>query len=122
MRHSVSIGFVLFALWAGVAAADDLSEAIERDYSERLGALFEHFHRNPELSYLETNTAARLATELRESGVEVTEGVGGTGLVGLRRRCQSSPGGARSHRRTPTRSIALRHVPAGLGEPRPSQA
>ncbi len=76
---------VLWALLAPVAVADELSAAIERDYAERLGALFEHFHRNPELSFLETRTAARLAEELRSGGVEVTEGVGGTGLVGMLR-------------------------------------
>ena len=85
MKRTVAIGFALLVLSAAAVRADDLSEAIERDYAERLGALFEHFHRNPELSYLETETAARLAAELREYGVEVTEGVGGTGLVGMLR-------------------------------------
>ena len=28
-------------------------------------ALFTHFHRNPELSFLETETAKRMAAELR---------------------------------------------------------
>ena len=63
--------------------ADDLSRAVETDYAEHLGALYEHFHRNPELSSMETHTAARLAEELRKAGFEVTEGVGGTGVVAL---------------------------------------
>ena len=41
--------------------------------------------RNPEVSFKETKTAARLAEELRAAGVDVTEGVGGTGLVGMLR-------------------------------------
>ena len=63
------------------ARADDLSSAIQSDYDAYLGELFDHFHRNPELSHMEHATAARLAEEFRESGYEVTEGVGGTGVV-----------------------------------------
>jgi len=65
------------------ADADKLKQQVNRDYDRHLGALFEHFHRNPELSMMETETAARLATELRAAGFEVTEGVGGTGIVAL---------------------------------------
>ena len=39
-------------------------------------------HRNPELSLHEYDTAAFIARELRSMGIEVTEGVGGTSLVG----------------------------------------
>ena len=56
--------------------ADELSEAVEKDYQQHLGTLFEYFHRNPELSFLETKTAARLAKELRAAGFEVNEGIG----------------------------------------------
>jgi hippurate hydrolase len=45
--------------------------------------LYRHFHSHPELSFMEKETAARLAKELRAAGVEVTENVGGTGVVGL---------------------------------------
>ncbi len=65
------------------AASSDLADAIAEDYRNELKALFEHFHRNPELSFLEHETAARLAEELRKSGVEVTEGIGRTGIVGM---------------------------------------
>jgi hippurate hydrolase len=66
-------------------AADDLSASIQKDYDAHLGDLFDHFHRNPELSFMEQSTAARLAEEFREVGFEVTEGVGGTGVVALLR-------------------------------------
>jgi hippurate hydrolase len=67
-----------------VQAADaDLANAVAKDYRGHLGALFDHFHRNPELSFMETQTAARLAAELRQTGFEVTEGVGGTGVVAI---------------------------------------
>ena len=45
--------------------------------------LYRHFHRHPELSFQEKETAARLATELRAVGAEVTTGVGGHGVVAL---------------------------------------
>lgn len=51
--------------------------------AEDLVQLYQHFHMHPELSFLEKETAARLAKELRATGVEVTEGVGGTGVVGV---------------------------------------
>ena len=61
------------------AMADELSSRVQQEYDSHLEALFEHFHRNPELSTMEVKTAARLATELRGVGFKVTEGVGGTG-------------------------------------------
>ena len=48
-----------------------------------LEALYKHIHAHPELSYLEEKTAARLAEELRKLGFEVTEKVGGHGIVGI---------------------------------------
>lgn len=67
-----------------LAAPDPaLKKAIADDYSARLGSLFEHLHRHPELSFMETKTAARMAQELREAGFEVTEGVGKTGVVAI---------------------------------------
>jgi amidohydrolase len=61
-----------------------ISAAAAKDYSASLKALFEQLHANPELSYMETKTAARMAKELRAiGGIEVTEKVGGTGVVGV---------------------------------------
>ncbi len=45
--------------------------------------LYIDLHRNPELAFHETQTAAKLAARLKEFGFEVTTGVGGTGVVGL---------------------------------------
>ena len=65
-------------------AQSDLSSAVKADYDRSLGALWDHFHRNPELSFVEVKTATRMATELRAvPGVVVTEKVGGTGVVGV---------------------------------------
>ncbi len=66
------------------AAAPDYAGAIKADYDKSLGALWDHFHRNPELSFREFNTAARMAKELRAiPGMVVTEKVGQTGVVGV---------------------------------------
>ena len=73
----------LLAVIALPAQADDLSRDVRKDYAKHLDDLFDYFHRNPELSLLETKTAARLAAELREAGFEVTEGVGGNGVVAM---------------------------------------
>src|SRR5208282_6633704 len=40
-------------------------------------------HENPELSSHEIKTASKLAARLRSLGYEVTEGVGGTGVVAV---------------------------------------
>jgi hippurate hydrolase len=76
---------VAFASLAAPAWADagEIAASVEADYDAYLAPLFVHFHKNPELSFLETQTAARMAQELRAAGVDVTEGVGGTGVVGM---------------------------------------
>ena len=63
--------------------ASDLSESIKSDYDEHLAELFDHFHRTPELSTVENETARRMAMELSLAGFDVTEGVGGTGVVAM---------------------------------------
>lgn len=45
--------------------------------------LYLDLHKTPELSTHETKTAAKLAGRLRSLGYEVTEGVGGTGVVAI---------------------------------------
>jgi amidohydrolase len=42
-----------------------------------------HLHQHPELSYKEHETARFVANKLREFGLEVHEGIGGTGVVGV---------------------------------------
>lgn len=82
--------WIIAALLAGasapVLAAPDFASAVQADYDKKLGALWDFFHRNPELSYREEKTAARMAQELRAvAGTEVTEKVGGTGVVAVMR-------------------------------------
>lgn len=59
-----------------------LQQAVDKDYPY-LKHLYEYYHAHPELSFHEQQTAARMAQELRAIGFEVTERVGGTGVVGV---------------------------------------
>jgi hippurate hydrolase len=43
----------------------------------------QHLHQNPEVAYEEADTSAFVAAKLKEFGVEVYRGFGGTGLVGV---------------------------------------
>lgn len=46
--------------------------------------LYKHYHKNPELSFVEKETSASIAAELSKRGVkEVHTGIGGYGLVGV---------------------------------------
>jgi len=58
----------------------DILKVTERHLSYSAD-LYRHFHANPELSYKEVKTAARLAKEWRDAGWDVTEGIGGTGVA-----------------------------------------
>lgn len=71
-------------LSAPAMARPDYAESVKEDYDKSLASLWDHFHRNPELSFREYKTAARMAQELRAiPGMVVTEKVGQTGVVGL---------------------------------------
>lgn len=85
--HTIASALALSLAIAGPAAAEDPATraAIEAEYDSYLAPLFLDFHQNPELSFLENRTAARMAAELRAAGLEVTEGVGKTGVVGMLR-------------------------------------
>lgn len=71
------------ALAAPACAQADLRADIAADYKTNLAPLFDYFHRNPELSHREFKTAERLAKEIRALGYDVTEKVGGTGVVAV---------------------------------------
>ncbi|NOX69583.1 MAG: amidohydrolase [Gammaproteobacteria bacterium] len=71
------------AFSCSVNAQSTMQASVADDYEGHLAALFDHFHRNPELSLAEHQTAARMADELRAAGFDVTEGVGGTGVVAI---------------------------------------
>jgi amidohydrolase len=79
------VALIALAFSSSPALAEpDYAAAIRADYSASLASLFDYFHRNPELSFREFNTAARMAKELRAiPDIVVTEKVGQTGVVGV---------------------------------------
>ena len=83
LAASASLALSASLMVAPAIAQDDLKAAIAADYDANLKALFEHFHANPELSHREFETSKRLAAEIRKHGYDVTEGVGGTGVVAV---------------------------------------
>ena len=81
-KFALITALVTLSCWSLTAAAD-LQANVASDYDSYLATLFDHFHRNPELSLVENQTAARMAKELEAAGFEVTEGVGGTGIIAI---------------------------------------
>jgi hippurate hydrolase len=89
--HFVLFLLTFFAIIPALFAADpsrpavaEVKKLVTAEY-DALEALYKHLHGNPELSLREVKTAARLARELKDLGFEVTEKVGGTGIVGVLR-------------------------------------
>ena len=88
----ISARLAAFALLVSLAAVPRAQQApwtpapeeIDAIYPD-LEALYIDLHRNPELAFQETRTAATLAAQLKALGFEVTTGVGKTGLVGVLR-------------------------------------
>jgi hippurate hydrolase len=81
-------------LLAGLAHAQgaDVAARVGKDIDTQIAggyasirALYEDIHAHPELAFEEVNTARKLAAAMRESGFEVTEGIGRTGLVAMLR-------------------------------------
>ncbi|UZK65853.1 amidohydrolase [Sphingomonas sp. M1-B02] len=69
---------------AAPASADPVRDATQA-VMPALMAHYRDFHANPELSLREVKTAAKLAAEARKAGFDVTEKVGGTGVVAVLR-------------------------------------
>jgi hippurate hydrolase len=62
--------------------ADNISQHIESDLPDLMD-LYKDLHAHPELSGFEVKTAAKLAKRAKALGFEVTENVGGTGVVAV---------------------------------------
>ncbi|MDE1182314.1 M20 aminoacylase family protein [Paraburkholderia sp.] len=70
----------------------DLTQLVAeiRESEAQFIAIRRDIHAHPELGFTETRTAALVASRLKEWGYDVTEGVGGTGVVGQLKRGTSS--------------------------------
>jgi hippurate hydrolase len=67
---------------ANAAPPSDAKSLAEAEYPD-LERLYTTIHQAPELSLAEEKTSARLADELRKAGYDVTDHVGGFGVVAL---------------------------------------
>ena len=84
MKHPLLLiaSVLLFSVGAGNPEDSKLSNWIESDIPYLID-FYERTHQNPEISLQEERTAKSLTSELRKVGFEVTEGVGGYGIVGI---------------------------------------
>ena len=78
----VTLGFGLTLGQAADPTQDRVAKGVAAELPS-LVSLYKHFHANPELSFMEAETAKRLAAELRDAGLTVSTGIGGHGLVGV---------------------------------------
>jgi hippurate hydrolase len=74
---------VLFFLATTCLNAADSIDIMVAEQRPSLIQLYEHLHAHPELSFQEEKTSARMAQEIRSLGFEVTEKVGGFGVVAV---------------------------------------
>jgi hippurate hydrolase len=67
----------------GSAMAADAPADWSREHVDELLTVYRDLHSNPELSFREERTSAKLAAELKSLGIDVTTGVGKMGVVGV---------------------------------------
>ncbi len=82
LKRTFFAGIALAAMLAGPAHANDLRDDLKEDMPG-LMELYKDLHANPELSFQEFETAAKLAKRMRALGFDVTEKVGKTGVVAV---------------------------------------
>ena len=63
----------------------DITDRSLRSLRQMMVDFRRDLHQHPELGFEETRTAAKIACALRDLGIEVHEGIGGTGVVGVLR-------------------------------------
>lgn len=83
MRNPHWALIVVLVAMANIVVADDQPGDWSKLHVDELLTIYRDIHSHPELSFREERTAAKLANELKAVGIEVTTGVGKTGVVGL---------------------------------------
>ncbi len=73
---------LIVALSPALCSAQSVEDWTEANL-DSLVKLYFHLHNNPELSYQEKETSARIAAEWQRAGYEVTTDFGGFGVVGI---------------------------------------
>jgi amidohydrolase len=97
MKTLKTIALALVCL-ASAGTADAQASRLHAEVDQRTNAVRDKvvawrrdIHEHPELSGLETRTAALVADHLRSLGMDVTTGVGGTGVVGVLKGARDGP-------------------------------
>ena len=93
MKAQMCAVWLVMLLWLGAVCGRGQSAAPARELVQSrvaqeypsLFELYKHLHAHPELSFQETQSAARVADELRQAGCEVTTGIGKGGVVAVLR-------------------------------------
>lgn len=80
--HFAALITLLFSFSPVLQSAETPADWSKQHVNQLL-EVYKDFHSNPELSFREERTAAKLAAELKSLGIEVTTGVGQMGVVGL---------------------------------------
>src|SRR3981081_4038490 len=80
--RTATLGLLALLTASAWGQGPEVSKEVEAVYPQA-HALYLDLHQNPELSAHETQTAARVASRLRSLGYDVTEHVGGTGVVAI---------------------------------------
>jgi hippurate hydrolase len=86
LRRCAIVGAVLSAASVGAQTPSPLHTQVAPIVSgmyPSLETLYKDLHANPEIAFQEVRTAAKMAEEMRKLGFEVTEKVGGTGVVAI---------------------------------------
>ena len=89
MRRPLRLGAAIFCLGASASSFAQatgpragVTALLDREYPS-LELLYKDLHAHPELGFKEFRTASKLADEMRRAGFDVTEKVGGTGVVAV---------------------------------------
>ena len=84
LRFLVACSILTASGWSQSQDEPSLSSQVNSVYPQ-VQTLYEDLHEHPELSGHEVNTSATIAAQLRALGYDVTEHVGGTGVVAVLR-------------------------------------
>ena len=85
MRCRLANWYVIFScacVPASAWSAETPQAWVQRNLVE-IVEFYRQLHTNPELSFQEKETAARLVQRWRDAGIQVTPGIGGHGVVGI---------------------------------------
>lgn len=83
MKYFLSLPFLLLSAFSNPKnTSEKINEYLKSDI-DYLIDFYKQRHQNPEVSLKEKETSKALSTELRKAGFEVTENIGGYGIVGI---------------------------------------